>query len=69
MESTELWGIDIGGTKTAFIVGNEKGDILHRIEKPTKAYSSWQKLLSDLLPQNGNLNPFALAFRSGIYCL
>jgi glucokinase len=54
MESTELWGIDIGGTKTAFIVGNEKGDILHRIEKPTKAYSSWQKLLSDLLPQNGN---------------
>ncbi len=54
MESNELWGIDIGGTKTAFIAGDKKGNILYRKEKPTKAYNGWQELLLELLPENGN---------------
>lgn len=57
------WGIDIGGTKTAFLVGDEKGNILSRQEVPTQAFPSWQHVLEALLPENGS--PLAIGVSCG----
>jgi glucokinase len=53
MATNEFWGIDIGGTKTAFVVGDDCGNIISRKELPTKTYSNWQELLLQLLPESG----------------
>ena len=57
------WGIDIGGTKTAFLVGDEKGNILSRQEVPTQAFPTWQHVLEALLPENGS--PLAIGVSCG----
>jgi glucokinase len=36
-------GLDIGGTKTAIVVGTDQGDILERIEMPTEAADPFQR--------------------------
>lgn len=48
-----FWGVDIGGTKTAFIVGNEQGEVLERRELPTQQFAHWEQLLLALLPGQG----------------
>ena len=57
------WGIDIGGTKTAFLVGDEKGNILSRQEVPTQAFPTWQLVLEAVLPENGS--PLAIGVSCG----
>lgn len=57
------WGIDIGGTKTAFLVGDEKGNILSRQEVATQAFPTWQHVLEALLPENGS--PLAIGVSCG----
>ncbi len=57
------WGIDIGGTKTAFLTGNAQGQVLSRRELPTQAYPSWQALLAALLPPEGS--PAAIGVSCG----
>lgn len=57
------WGIDIGGTKTAFLVGDEKGNILSRQEVPTQAFPTWQHVLEAVLPENGS--PLAIGVSCG----
>lgn len=52
-EKKAVWGLDIGGTKSAFIVGNLEGEVLSRKEVPTKAYPTWEAVLEALLPESG----------------
>ena len=59
----EYWGIDIGGTKTAFIIGDVQGRVLSRQEAPTKQYSCWQDLMEALVPKQGN--PLAVGVSCG----
>lgn len=47
----EYWGLDISGTKTAFIRGDENGNVLSQQEAATRSESSWEALLLSLLPQ------------------
>lgn len=59
----EYWGIDIGGTKTAFVIGDVQGRVLSRQEVPTKQYSGWQDLMEALVPKQGN--PLAVGVSCG----
>ena len=59
----EYWGIDIGGTKTAFIIGDAQGRVLSRQEVPTKQYSGWQDLMEALVPKQGH--PLAVGVSCG----
>ena len=59
----EYWGIDIGGTKTAFIIGDMQGHVLSRQEVPTKLYPGWQDLMEALVPKQGN--PLAVGVSCG----
>lgn len=47
---SEIWGLDIGGTKCAFITGTADGQILTRKEVATADYATWQLVLEALLP-------------------
>ena len=48
-----VWGLDIGGTKLAFLVGDLQGNVLSRREVATKAYPNWQAALEAVLPPAG----------------
>ncbi len=43
-----VWGLDIGGTKSALCVGSETGEILFRQEIATARFPHWQALLHTL---------------------
>lgn len=48
-ENTDvLLGFDIGGTKTALVLGNTQGEILHRVEIPTPAAEPFDHALPKL---------------------
>ena len=51
MKSDLVWGIDIGGTKCAFVTGNLEGQVLSRKEVATAEYETWELLLEALLPE------------------
>lgn len=59
----EYWGLDIGGTKTAFLRGDREGHILSRQEMVTSSAESWEALLLALLPQAGQ--PAAIGVNCG----
>lgn len=40
-----LLGLDIGGTKTAFVVGTARGDIIERLEVPSEAHRGPQRMI------------------------
>lgn len=61
--SGEYWGLDIGGTKTAFIRGDRQGRVLDRVQVPTGDYPRWQHLLEKLLPAKGK--PAAIGVSCG----
>ncbi len=48
-----IWGLDIGGTKTAFLTGTREGRILSRTALPTADRPDWESLLTALLPAPG----------------
>ena len=52
-ELKEVWGLDIGGTKCAFVTGNLQGQVLSRKEVAAKAYPTWEAVLLALLPESG----------------
>ena len=52
-EAKLVWGLDIGGTKTAFITGDLQGNVLSRKEVATKAYPNWEAVLEAVLPESG----------------
>ena len=43
-----VWGLDIGGTKTALCAANEAGEILARRQLPTRDFPGWEALLETL---------------------
>lgn len=49
-----IWGLDIGGTKTAFLTGTSRGEVLSRSALPTADYPDWRSLLTALLPEPGS---------------
>jgi len=54
LEHCGILGVDIGGTKTALVAGTQGGEILGRIEYPTKpdeGYSQWQSSFTENLRQ------------------
>ena len=53
MSKREYWGLDIGGTKTAFIIGDEQGRVLSRRELATRDHPRWEEMLAALMPQSG----------------
>ena len=59
----EVWGLDIGGTKTAFLRGNSEGEVLSRREVQTQAFPTWQQLLTELMPKEGK--PAAIGISCG----
>ena len=62
-ELKEVWGLDIGGTKCAFITGNLQGQVLSRKEVAAKAYPTWEAVLLALLPESGK--PLCIGVRCG----
>ena len=52
-----IWGLDIGGTKTAFLTGTREGKVLSRRALPTADYPGWEALLTALLPEPGEAEP------------
>ncbi len=50
----EYWGLDIGGTKTAFLTGDAQGRILSRHEVKTGEYPGWEAVLDAALPARGS---------------
>ncbi len=47
--SSVVWGLDIGGTKCALVVGDKAGNTLHRWQVDTAAYPRWETLVETLL--------------------
>lgn len=60
-----VWGLDIGGTKCAFLKGNLKGEILFRKEVATQSYPAWETLLLELLPPVNEKKPLAIGVSCG----
>ena len=44
-----VWGLDIGGTKTALCAANEAGEILARRQLPPRDFPGWEALLETLI--------------------
>lgn len=50
MNGETVWGLDIGGTKCALVIGNRAGNVLARWQVATADYGAdWQRLINDLL--------------------
>lgn len=62
-----VWGLDIGGTKCAFVVGTLEGKVVSRREVATGAYLNWEVLLEALLPepQEADEGPLAIGVSCG----
>jgi glucokinase len=60
-----VWGLDIGGTKCAFVRGDVSGRILSRREVATGAFIGWETLLSELLLVGGEKVPLAVGISCG----
>lgn len=48
MNQPYVWGLDVGGTKTAIVVGSQEGNVLFRQALPTREYT-WQHLVDTLI--------------------
>jgi glucokinase len=46
-----VWGLDIGGTKSALVIGDEQGQVLQRWQVDTATYPQWEALLDTLIKQ------------------
>lgn len=65
MDTGVMWGLDIGGTKCAFVVGTLEGEILSRREVKTREYERWQELLNALLPEDADEKLLAIGVSCG----
>ena len=50
-----IWGLDIGGTKTAFLTGTTEGEVLSRTAVATADYPNWEAVLTAVLPEPGTM--------------
>lgn len=61
-----VWGLDIGGTKSALVIGDRAGNILARWQVDTASYDgNWRKLLDTLLAYPENMLPAAVGISCG----
>lgn len=51
MSKRLVWGLDIGGTKSALVIGDEQGQVLQRWQVDTATYPQWEALLDTLIKQ------------------
>ena len=61
-----IWGLDIGGTKTAFLTGTMEGEVLSRVAVATADYPDWEAVLTAVLPEPGTMEtPEAIGVSCG----
>ncbi len=61
-----IWGLDIGGTKTAFLTGTTEGEVLSRTAVATADYPNWEAVLTAVLPEPGTMaTPEAIGVSCG----
>ena len=61
-----IWGLDTGGTKTAFLTGTMEGEVLSRVAVATADYPDWEAVLTAVLPEPGTMEtPEAIGVSCG----
>lgn len=67
MSEATVWGLDIGGTKCALVIGDRTGKVLARWQVATADYGTdWQRLINDLLKNAEGIYTRPLA--AGVSC-
>ena len=67
MSEATVWGLDIGGTKCALVIGDRTGKVLARWQVATADYGAdWQRLINDLLKNTEGIYTRPLAV--GVSC-
>lgn len=67
MSEVTVWGLDIGGTKCALVIGDRTGKVLARWQVATADYGAdWQRLINDLLKNAEGIYTRPLA--AGVSC-
>ena len=67
MSEAMVWGLDIGGTKCALVIGDRTGKVLARWQVATADYGAdWQRLINDLLKNAEGIYTRPLA--AGVSC-
>ena len=67
MSEATVWGLDIGGTKCALVIGDRTGKVLARWQVATADYGpDWQRLINDLLKNAEGIYTRPLA--AGVSC-
>ncbi|MDY4199616.1 MAG: ROK family protein [Candidatus Fimadaptatus sp.] len=67
MSEATVWGLDIGGTKCALVIGDRTGEVLARWQVATADYGAdWQRLINDLLKNAEGIYTRPLA--AGVSC-
>lgn len=67
MSEATVWGLDIGGTKCALVIGDRTGKVLARWQLATADYGAdWQRLINDLLKNAEGIYTRPLA--AGVSC-
>lgn len=67
MSEATVWGLDIGGTKCALVIGDRTGKVLARWQVATADYGAdWQRLINDLLKNAEGIYTRPLA--AGVSC-
>lgn len=67
MSEATVWGLDIGGTKCALVIGDRTGKVLARWQVATADYGAdWQRLINDLLKNAEGIYTCPLA--AGVSC-
>ncbi len=61
-----VWGLDIGGTKSAIVAGDKSGNVLQRYQVATgDYYGQWQRMLDDLISKPTASYPQAIGISCG----
>ena len=67
MSEATVWGLDIGGTKCALVIGDRTGKVLARWQVATADYGAdWQRLINDLFKNAEGIYTRPLA--AGVSC-
>ena len=67
MSEATVWGLDIGGTKCALVIGDRTGKVLARWKVATADYGAdWQRLINDLLKNAEGI--YARPLAVGVSC-
>jgi glucokinase len=66
LQQDTVWGLDIGGTKCALVIGDWQGNTLERWQVDTAQYACWKTLVDTLLQRAaGQPRPLAVGVSCG----